>query len=242
MICTATQWTWLRELRRVEIEGSFTDKTGDVETLLVVLSGTFDILAGGGSWLARGVRTSPFQGKPVALFLPPNTRFSLDKGEGRCLLVSSLQPIRESVPEEAASISPLLPLAGSGKAYDPATGEWKREEDFPSAAEAILPRRIEEFEEQGAIVRRVFPFAYKALSLSLEEVVLPAGTTYSLPTLPDGAHYPVEIGLYYDAPGGLTVDDTLVEGEGFLEDVAPHAGFMAGTEDAYLSLVFAGSK
>ena len=242
MICTAPHWRWLRELRRIHIEGSWSDKTGDVETLLVLLSGTFDILAGGGSWRARGVRTSPLAGKPVALFLPPNTRVSLDNGTGHCLLVSSLQPARESVPEEAASISPLLSLAGSGKAYDPATGEWRRKEDFPSAPEAILPRRIEEFEEQGALVRRVFPFAYKALSLSLEEVMLPAGTTYTLPTLPDGAHYPADIGLYYDAPGGLAVDETPLHGEGFFDRVVPHASFSAGKEDAYLCLVFAGDK
>ena len=77
-------------IETIAIDGGFASRTGDVETLLVVLSGTFDMVAGGGTWPARGVRKSPCEGKPVSLFLPPGTGFELQNGSGEILLVSGV--------------------------------------------------------------------------------------------------------------------------------------------------------
>jgi KduI/IolB family len=233
-------WKWLSSVETVEIDGGFASRTGAVETLLVVLHGTFDIVAGGGQWPARGVRTSPFAGKPVALFLPPNTGFELQSGHGAILLVSGIQPVQEEQIGEATSKKPLLAMAGSGKAFDPATGEWKDQEMFPSSPQALLPRHIEQDLTPGATVRHVFPWHFKALCLSLDEIVIEAGTTVDIPPA-QAPDYPTERVAYYDTSGALTIDGTEVHGQG-CADITARSQFTAETADAYLALAYAGPK
>lgn len=233
-------WQWLSSVETVQIDGGFADRTADVETLLVVLSGTFDMVAGGGQWPARGVRTSPFDGKPVTLFLPPNTRFELQNGSGAILLVAGVQPEQEAKVGEATSQKPLLAMAGSGKAFDPVAGEWKNQEMFPSSPQALLPRHIAQTDTGGAVVRHVFPREFKALTLSLDEIVLAAGHSTAIPaTEVDG--YPTEMVVYYDAPGGLTIDGIELSGQGGV-DITATTQFAAHSQDAYLALAYAGRK
>lgn len=240
--CTAPEWRWLSSLEYFSIDGEYSSRTGDVENLLIVLDGTFDIVAGGGSWTARGIRTSPIDGKPVALFLPPRIGFGLSNGTGSVLLVSGIQPEQVEKAGEASSKRPLLALAGSGKAFDPASGEWKREEDFPSSPEAVLPRRIETTTPaDGVTVRHVFPFGYKALCLGLDEIVLTAGCTTGVPE-PEVPDYPEEIALYYEAPGGLVLDSETLTDRGFVPVVSADTEFTAGDADVFLALAYAGAK
>ncbi len=233
-------WKWLSSVETIAIDGEFEQRTGEVETLLVVLSGTFDMVAGGGSWPARGLRSSPFEGKPVALFLPPDTTLRLSEGSGEILLVSGVQPTQKLEVGEATSRKPLLAMAGSGKAFDPKTGEWKNQEFFPSSPQALLPRHIAEDELPGAVRRRVFPTDFKSLCLSLDEIVLTAGANTGVPTL-DLPDYPEEMILYHDAPGGLVVDGHDVFDRGW-SDITAASRFTAIDADAYLAIAYAGPK
>ena len=236
---TTQGWQWLSSLETVAVEGKFSNRTGEVETLLVVLSGTFDLVAGGGSWPARGVRSSPFEGKPVSLFLPPKTGFELQNGSGEILLVSGVQPEQEEKVGEAVTKRPLLAMAGSGKAFDPASGEWKNQEMFPSSSQALLPRHIDQDDADGIVIRHVFPYGFKALCLSLDEIVLGAGRSTDVPKeVPD---YPTELAVYYDAPGGLTIDGADVTGTG-CADITPDSTFTSGSADTFLALAYAGAK
>jgi hypothetical protein len=84
-------------------------------------------------------------------------------------------------PQENLAKKVLLPLAGSGKAFDPVTGDWKRQEDFPLAPEAILPRRITTAEVDGKQVEFVFPAGYKARVLCAAETRLLPGESLRWP-------------------------------------------------------------
>lgn len=234
-------WQWLHCIEVVEVNGDFESQTEQVESLVILLSGTYDVLAGGGSWQARGVRSSPLDGKPVALYLPPKTRFAFQGGQGELLFVASIQPEKPVVETEVTSEKPLLALAGSGKAYDPASGTWKRQEDFPSSPEAILPRRIEVTETDGCVIRHVMPFDYKALSLSVDEAVLRDGHGMEARTT-QVAPYPAERAVYYDAAGELSIGDVTVSGRGVLPAIAAGTSIRAHGGDAHLVLASAGPK
>ncbi len=161
--------------------------TGDVETAVIVLAGTFDLVANDTVWPARGARTEPFAGRPMAVYLPPHTTFRVSNGSGRLLLVSARQPAAGPAPtgREALAKKPLLPLAGSGKAFDPTSGEWRPAETFPTAPESLPPRRFARLPVGGCTIERVFAADYKAATLCLDEVVLPAGVTLPLGEVPD---------------------------------------------------------
>lgn len=234
-------WQWLHCIEVIQVDGDFESISEEVESLVIVLSGTYDVLAGAGSWLARGVRQTPHEGKPVALFLPPKTRFAFQNGHGELLIVSSHQPQAPSTETPATSEKPLLALAGSGKAFDPASGEWKRQEDFPSSPEAILPRRIETSQTDGCSVRHVAPFDYKALSLSLDEAIVQADQSMTAPAS-QAAQYPAECAVYYDTQSSLTIGQTTVSGRGVLPAVAAGTPIQAGDSPAHLVFSYAGPK
>lgn len=157
------------------------------ESGAIVLSGTFDLFGGGTAWPARGARTSEFEGRPMAVFLPPHTEFAAHHGDGEILVISALQPAANSEPQGRAALSrkPLLPMAGSGKAFDPGTGEWRPAETFPTAAESLPPRRMQRQQIGAVPVERVFGKDYKAATLSLDEAVLPANATLDLAAIPE---------------------------------------------------------
>ena len=240
-------WQWLCRFELRTVQGEVEGRTDPgVETLVLLLSGTYDLEAGGGSWLSRGVRKSAFEGKPVGLFLPPGTRYAFRNGEGEVLMVSGRQPPPPSEPdtvEETLSKKPLLPMAGSGKAFNPKTGEWLREEDFPSAPEAILPRRVQEQQLGQNLLRQVFPFDYKALCLCLCECVIQDGTTLDVPRL-DIANYPEETAVYF------TTNGTVRASQGDTEIALTQQGVVAGQNlvltaeggDAYVAIARAGAK
>ena len=160
--------------------------TGAYETAVVILHGTFDLSAGATAWQARGARKAPFEGRPMAVFLPPETEFRADNGDGELLLVGARQPDAAPAAEarEALSQSPLLPLAGSGKAFDPASGQWMPNETFPSAAESLPPRRMLRIAVGDVTVERVFAADYKAATLTVDEIVLQAGQSIALGDIP----------------------------------------------------------
>lgn len=159
--------------------------TGPVETAAILLSGTFDLFGGPTAWPARGARQEPFTGRPMAVFLPPQTAFRAERGQGEILLVTARQPERPAAEGRTALASrPLLPLAGSGKAFDPVAGDWKPAETFPTAPESLPPRRMERIPVGPLTVERVLAPDYKAATLSVDEVVLPAGSTLRLADVP----------------------------------------------------------
>lgn len=163
--------------------------TGDHETAVLLLGGTFDLVGGGTVWPARGARKHAFAGRPMAVFLPPRTEFRTGNGRGEILLIAARQPQVKIEPtgRDALSNKPLLPLAGSGKAFDPKTGEWLPAEAFPTAPESLPPRRFERVPVGACVIERVFAPSYKAATLSVDEVVLPAGATLALRDVPGRA-------------------------------------------------------
>lgn len=161
-------------------------RTGDHETAVILLSGTFDLVGGGTAWPARGARKDELAGRPMAVFLPPKTEFRVGNGSGEILLLAARQPVvREEVTGRAAfAAKPLLPLAGSGKSFDPNSGEWKPAETFPEAPESLPPRRFERIAVGACTLERVFAPDYKAATLSVDEVVVPAGQSLALAAIP----------------------------------------------------------
>src|SRR5690606_25115830 len=105
-----------------------------------------------------------------------------------------------------AAKKPLLPLAGSNKAYDPATGEWRMQESFPLAPEALLPRRISQVPCGAVTLERVLPFGYKAAALCVDETVLAPGQELAvpLPELPAEARYAPELAVYLRCEEGAS--------------------------------------
>jgi hypothetical protein len=200
--------------------------TGEHETAVVLLGGTFDLVGGGTAWPARGARPEVFAGRPMAVFLPPRTPFRVGNGNGEILLVAARQPAPREVATGRGVLAqkPLLPLAGSGKSFDPNSGEWQPAETFPSAPESLPPRRFERIEVAGCVVERVFAPDYKAATLSLDEVVLPAGRSLAVRDIPR-------------RPGA---DETLLFVRGARATVRTGAREVAVTGDAAVVLAGAG--
>lgn len=182
--------------------------TGAHEVAAVLLGGTFDLVGGGTAWPARGARPDPWRGRPMAVFLPPRTRFQVGHGSGELLLVSARQPVPESPAATGRATlaeKPLLPLAGSGKSFDPNSGEWKPAETFPTAPESLPPRRFERIAVGDVVVERMFAPDYKAATLSVDEAVVPAGGALRLGDVP-GRPMCDETLLFVRAPHGATVE------------------------------------
>lgn len=172
-------------LYRSEPGGECIGSTSSEEAGLLVLGGTFDVQAAGNGWGSRGARSDPFAGRPVAIFLPPHAPFAA-RGQGEILVLGAVPPPPVPVTgREALGKQPLLQMAGSGKAFDPTTGEWKLHEEFASAAQAILPRHIERSDAGGIAVERVFAPGYKSRGLCVDELVVPEGKAFRLTALPD---------------------------------------------------------
>lgn len=169
--------------------------TADHETAAVLLAGTFDLLAGPPagdrtSWPARGARQTPFAGRPMAVFLPPESAFEARNGtaDGEILLFGATQQPTDEAPKEgraALSQSPLLPLAGSGKSFDPNSGEWMPAETFPTSAESLPPRRMRRRPIGEVEVERVFTSDYKAATLTVDEAVLQPGQQLAIAAIDD---------------------------------------------------------
>lgn len=182
---TAAGGRWLASVQRLAIDGACELVTDATETCAIVLSGTFDLIGGTTAWPSRGARTSPLSGRPVAVYLPPQTRFCAQNGTGEILLLAARQPDGPAATgREALHQSPLLPLAGSGKSYDPTSGEWRPAETFRTAPESLPPRRIERLALGGVAVERVFAADYKAATLTVDELVLSAGAAFAVQQLP----------------------------------------------------------
>ena len=120
---------WLSEIRVVASRGSTGDRrTGAVESLLVALDGTHDLYAASGSWVRRGIRPAPTAGRPVALFLPPDTPWKAEHGDGRLLLVGSRQP-----EQPAPATQEERPSTSSAGPYDRAVRLKAAEEQQPES-------------------------------------------------------------------------------------------------------------
>lgn len=243
MKLAAETWQRLAEIERLQLDSDHEARTAKgEETLLVLLGGTFDLTAGGGAWCDRGIRQRPAEGRPVALFLPENTPYALRRGSGEVLLVRSRpQPKAAPAQGQASSEKPLLALAGSGKAFDPQSGEWKREEDFPDAPEAILPRRVVETEAAGCRRYEVFDYAYKARCTLLDEFVLQDGAQLTWPAEP-APDFTQDCAIYYRAEGSLQLDGLQLQGEGMLPALEPGGPLQAQGGEAYLCLIRTGDK
>ncbi|MCA8950396.1 MAG: 5-deoxy-glucuronate isomerase [Planctomycetes bacterium] len=167
--------------------------TGECETAALILHGTFDLTAGPAdgahtAWPARGARNSPFEGRPMAVFLPPHTVFGARGDAGEIALFAARQPAAAdptATGRAALSQSPLLPLAGSGKAFDPGSGEWRPAETFPTAAESLPPRRMQRRSFGEVAVERVFAADYKARTLTVDELVLQPGQSLAIAAIDD---------------------------------------------------------
>lgn len=203
--CAGTRWLDQIQLWRPTDPDQLL--TGDHETAVLLLGGTFDLVGGGTAWPARGARQDPFAGRPMAVFLPPRTTFQVSRGSGEILLIAARQPAVHEEPAGRALLSskPLLPLAGSGKSFDPNSGEWRPAETFPTAPESLPPRRFERIPVGNNTVERVFAPDYKAATLSLDEVVLAAGSTLAIADLP-GRPTAAEALLFLRSEGAATID------------------------------------
>ncbi|MCC6669665.1 MAG: 5-deoxy-glucuronate isomerase [Planctomycetes bacterium] len=240
------QARWLSGLYLLDLGAApLTDHTGDHECALLVLSGTHDFQAGGKAWPQRGVRASPFAGRPVLLFVPPQTPISVAGGAGEALLVCARRPRAKPDAPGKTELSrrPVLTLAGSGKAFDPATGTWRPEEHFALAAEFLLPRHIERVDVGGVAVERLMGGGYKSAVLAMDEAVLHSGG--ELRTAPPA--HAGEAVVYYRSEGELVVrgagGTATVQGEGALYLAQPAAAsFAASGGRSYLALVYAGEK
>jgi hypothetical protein len=120
------------------------------------------------------------------VFLPPRTTFRAANGRGEMLLVAARQPATGPEPtgRDALAHKPLLPLAGSGKAFDPGSGEWKPAETFPSSPESLPPRRFTRLQAGACVVERLLAPDYKAATLVVDEVVVPPGASLRLADVP----------------------------------------------------------
>lgn len=238
-----TDLRWLTEVAvlRIDGRGIRLDPELDVERGIVVLSGTHDLAAGGGTWGSRGVRDTPYAGRPCAVFVPPRHAFAAQGGPGELLLfaarvttAAALQPAKR----------PLLPLAGSNKVFDAQSGGWQRLEDLPDTPEALLPRRIEREEIGDCVVEAVFPVGFKARALSLFETVVPAGHSWRVPAR---AAHAVEELLYVrtDSSAAVRTDEreAAIQGEAVLP-LAQRAQLIvrAGATPCYVALAAGGPK
>lgn len=239
---------WFLPFTRVEVDGdSEPTPSPEGEGLLLVLGGTHDLYAGSGSWIRRGLRSSPLEAKrPVAVFLPPKTRWQAQNGRGAILVLAARQPELPAAetPREELGRKPLLALAGSGKAFDPLSGTWKPSEAFLTSSEAILPRRIEAIPApEGVTHHRVLGLDYKALGLCVDEVHAEEGCTVR-PEAPARGGYPLEIAIHVETEGEARVGDAVVRAEdgpvAFRGADVPELRAVAGR--AVFVLAYAGDK
>ena len=247
--CTFPSSAWLSGIVRIDVHGDTgTLRTADAESVAIVLHGTLDLFAGGSAWARRGARTTPFDGRPVAVYLPPLTPYGSSDGDGALLVASVRQaPIRSLADaREALARKPLLPLLGSGKAFDPTSGEWRPRETFPDSPEAILPRRIARLTTPGGtVVERVLGLDYKARGLCVDEASLICGAPLRF-VPPQAPGYPQEAALWLEVDGDLTVDGAPVPNDGVPRalacspDAMPELRLERGR--AYALVVWAGAK
>lgn len=183
---TATGARWLVQAQLWRPRDPDCIATGAHETAVILLHGTFDLAGGGTTWPARGARQDPCAGRPMAVFLPPHTEFRCANGRGEILLLAARQPAPPPLPtgRDLLAQKPLLPLAGSGKSFDPTSGEWRPAETFPDAPESLPPRRFERFAVGACTLERVFAPDYKAATLCVDEVVVPPAATFALADVP----------------------------------------------------------
>ncbi|MGE3173224.1 MAG: hypothetical protein AB7O97_11420 [Planctomycetota bacterium] len=238
---------WCTALRRMLVAGDRELTTGDEETCALLLDGTFDLVGGTTAWPSRGARPDPTAGRPVAVFLPPRCAFAARNGQGRILLLAARQPAGDAATGRAAlQQSPLLPLAGSGKSFDPGSGEWRPAETFPTAAESLPPRRIQRLSVGAVAVERVFGADYKAATLCVDELVLPVGSELAAGALalPAAAS---EAMLYVLGDGALRVrvggDEVAVTGEAALFCRTPRAlALRSADAPVYVAVAWAGKS
>ncbi len=239
---------WITDLRLWRPAGDDALTTGPVETAVVVLAGTFDLVGNGTAWPARGARASEFEGRPMAVYLPPVAEFRAANGRGELLLVSARQPAAPTpdAGREGLSRKPLLPLAGSGKAFDPGTGEWRPAETFPTSAESLPPRRMQRLPVGEAVVERVFAPDYKAATLSIDECALGEGQSLALDLVPQRPPAR-EVLLFVRSEHSATVraggaEGTVAGDAAFLLTAAEVAGatVRAATGRTYVLIAWAG--
>lgn len=232
-IAHASGARWLRHVQVWRPADPDAITTGDVETAVILLSGTFDLIGGSTAWPARGARKTPLEGRPMAVYLPPHTPFRTQNGSGEILMIAATQPVarEEATGREALAKKPLLPMAGSGKSFDPTSGEWKPAETFPTAPESLPPRRFERITVGACIVERMFAPDYKAATLSVDEVVVPAGASLRIADVP-GRPRCDEVAVFVRDERGDRVD--IVRGNG--DDVV----VTATTAPSYVVLAYAG--
>ena len=216
-VVAGAQWlVEVREHRTSAREATARRSPDGAESLLVVLAGTHDLGAGGGAWIRRGLRESPFgPGRPVAIFLPPRTPYRIENGEGLVVVITLRQPAVATAGDAANATPPprpLLSLAGSGKAFDPSSGTWIEAEALPTSPQALLPRAIERRDAgDGVVVERIAGADYKALGLCADECVLQHGQRITpVPPHVTRAAHPDEIVLRVDTEGEALVGDRLI--------------------------------
>lgn len=199
--------------------------TGEHEVAAILLSGTFDLVGGTTAWPARGARQTPFAGRPMAVFLPKHTPLRTTNGNGEILLVAARQPAAREEPQGRAALAhkPLLPLAGSGKAFDPHRGEWLPAETFPTAPESLPPRRFERLTVGAVTVERVFAPDYKAGTLAADEVVVPAGASLAVAAIPGRSRHD-ELLVFARSDGAAQVQVA-----GTRQDLRGDAAFVVAT-------------
>ncbi len=228
---------WLTELRLWQPGGHAAYTTAEVESAAVLLHGTFDLVGNDTAWPARGARRTEYEGRPMAVFLPPRAEFAASGPVGEIAIVAARQPAKVEEPAGRAALShkPLLPMAGSGKAFDPGTGEWRPAETFPTAAESLPPRRMQQFRIGAMTVERVLAPDYKAATLSIDELVLPAGTDLTLGTIPERPPA-TEVLLLLRTEGQLSLADATTGTVHHHPPEAEHAWLLSAAEFAALRL------
>lgn len=218
--------------------------TDDVETAAIVLAGTFDLVGGTTAWPARGARRTPFEGRPMAVFLPPRTTFRADGGRGEILLLAARQSASRPAADgrEGLAHKPLLPLAGSGKAFDPTTGEWLPAEAFPSSPESLPPRRMQRLAAGGVTVERVLAPDYKAATLSVDEAVVPAGGELRLDAIPALPPHDELLVFVRGQAAGVRASgaELRVDGDAVFTALPGPLAIAAGPTPAYVVLGYAG--
>lgn len=243
-----TAASWFTHLQLWQPTADDAIETATEETVAVLLRGTFDLQGGPTSWPARGARTSPLQGRPMAVFLPPQTRLRASNGSGEILLLSARQPAAAPIASgrEVFAHKPLLPLAGSGKSFDPSSGEWRPAETFPDAAESLPPRRMERLTVGTATIERVLAPDYKAATLCIDETVLPAGATFDLASIP-GRPPHAELLVFVHSEAPVTCGPLLLP-PGGAAALCPTPGgqlnlqLQTGNAPAYILLGYAGKQ
>jgi len=237
--------TWLDHVQRWRPHDPDQLVTGDHEVAVLLLAGTFDLVGGSTVWPARGARSTPFQGRPMAVFLPKHTPFRVGNGRGEILCIAARQPVvtEEATGRDALAQKPLLPLAGSGKAFDPKSGEWKPAETFPTAPESLPPRRFVRIPVGSAVLERVFAPDYKAATLSVDAVVLAANSSLRLGDVPAQPRCD-ELLLFVRSDGGCTVGgQALAAGDHALLLAAGEiaaTSITTGANAAYIVFAYAG--